>query len=279
MLMLADLDMPLKLKRLNLWNWDLDNGTSMWTLKKGVMHWDNITLIGGGGPITGKVMFDLSTLPVRTLRLSPSHSLSDFLFVVPALRKNRTISGTMDMNGWFSSTFSRKAELGRNMTGKFHIDVVDGKIQKLTVLSKILELMNLKYLFSFNSNDFLSAGMPYDTIAADFTVDHGVMKTENLQLKGPAMNLSAVGTINMGSEDMNLIIGAQILETFGKIVGAIPLAGNIVTGKDKTITLAYFKASGSYQDASVMPMPVKSLSAPVIKIINSFLYFEYFFIK
>ena len=77
----------------------------------------------------------------------------------------------------------------------------------------------------------------------------------------------------MGSEDMNLIIGAQILETFGKIVGAIPLAGSIVTGKDKTITLAYFKASGSYQDASVMPMPVKSLSAPVIKIINSFLYF------
>ncbi len=273
MLLQTELDMPLQLKRLNLWNWDLDNGTAMWTLKKGVMHWDNITLIGGGGPITGKVMFDLSTLPVRTLRLSPSHSLSDFLFVVPALRKNRTISGTMDMNGWFSSTFSRKAELGRNMTGKFHIDVVDGKIQKLTVLSKILELMNLKYLFSFNSNDFLSAGMPYDTIAADFTVDHGVMKTENLQLKGPAMNLSAVGTINMGSEDMNLIIGAQILETFGKIVGAIPLAGSIVTGKDKTITLAYFKASGSYQDASVMPMPVKSLSAPVIKIINSFFYF------
>ena len=273
MLMLADLDMPLKLKRLNLWNWDLDNGTSMWTLKKGVMHWDNITLIGGGGPINGTVLFDLSRLPVRTLRLSPSHSLSDFLFVVPALRKNRTITGTMDMNGWFSSTFSRKQELGRNMTGKFHIDVVDGKVQKLTVLSKILELMNLKYLFSFKSNDFISAGMPYDTIAADFTVDHGVMKTENLQLKGPAMNLSAVGTINMGSEDMNLIIGAQILETFGKIVGAIPLAGSIVTGKDKTITLAYFKASGSYQDASVMPMPVKSLSAPVIKIINSFLYF------
>ena len=273
MLMLADLDMPLKLKRLNFWNWDLDNGTSMWTLKKGVMHWDNITLIGGGGPINGTVLFDLSALPVRTLRLSPSHSLSDFLFVVPALRKNRTISGTMDMNGWFSSTFSRKEELGRNMTGKFHIDVVDGKIQKLTALSKILELMNLKYLFSFKSNDFLSAGMPYDTIVADFTVDHGVMKTENLQLKGPAMNLSAVGTINMGSEDMNLIIGAQILETFGKIVGAIPLAGNIVTGKDKTITLAYFKASGSYQKASVRPMPVKSLSAPVIKLINSFLYF------
>ena len=273
MLMLTDLDMPLKLKRLNLWNWDLDNGTSMWTFKKGVMHWDDVTLIGGGGPINGTVLFDLSKLPVRTLTLSPSHSQSDFLFVVSALRKNRTISGTMNMNGWFSSTFSRKEELGRNMAGKFHIDVVDGKIQKLTVLSKILELMNLKYLFSFKSNDFLSAGMPYDTIAADFTVDHGVMKTENLQLKGPAMNLSAVGTINMGSEDMNLIIGAQILETFGKIVGAIPLAGSIVTGKDKTITLAYFKAAGSYQDASVRPMPVKSLSDPVIKIINSFLYF------
>ncbi len=153
MLMLTDLDMPLKLKRLNLWNWDLDNGTSMWTFKKGVMHWDDITLIGGGGPINGTVLFDLSNLPVRTLTLSPSRSQSDFLFVVPALRKNRTISGTMDMNGWFSSTFSRKEELGRNMTGKFHIDVVDGKIQKLTMLSKILELMNLKYVFSFMSND------------------------------------------------------------------------------------------------------------------------------
>jgi hypothetical protein len=99
------------------------------------------------------------------------------------------------------------------------------------------------------------------------------MKTENLQLTGPAMNLSAVGTIDMRSDEMNLIIGAQVLETFGKIVGAIPLAGRIVTGKDKTITLAYFKATGTYQDASVMPMPVKSLSAPVIKLIDSLLYF------
>jgi hypothetical protein len=273
MLLLADLDMPLKLKRLNLWNWDLDNGTSIWTLKNGIMHWDNVTLIGGGGPITGTVMFDLSTLPVRTLTLSPSRSQSDFLFVVPALRKNRTITGTMDMNGWFSSTFSRKEELGRNMDGKFHIDVADGKIQKLTIISKILELMDITNLFGFVSNDIFSTGMPYDTIKADFTVDHGVMRTENLQLKGPAMNLSAVGTINMGTEDMNLIIGAHVLETFGKIVGYIPLAGSIVTGKDKTITLAYFKATGSYQNASVMPMPVKSLSAPILKIINSFLYF------
>jgi hypothetical protein len=193
--------------------------------------------------------------------------------VVPALRKRKTMTGTMDMSGWFSSTFSRKEELGKNMTGKFHVDVREGKLQKLTILSKILELMNLGNWFSFISQDILSTGMPYDTIKADFTVDQAVMKTENLQLTGPAMNLSAVGTIDMRSDEMNLIIGAQVLETFGKIVGAIPLAGRIVTGKDKTITLAYFKATGTYQDASVMPMPVKSLGAPVIKLLDSLLYF------
>ncbi len=74
------------------------------------------------------------------------------------------MTGTMDMSGWFSSTFSRKEDLGRNMTGKFHIDVVDGKLQKLTILSKILELMNLGHWFSFISHDILSTGMPYDTI-------------------------------------------------------------------------------------------------------------------
>jgi|GEM_PF-3094708 len=273
MLLVTDLAIPLKIKHVNLWNWDLYNGASLWTFKNGVMNWNDITFTAGGGPISGAVMFDMSSLPVRTLRLSPSKSQSDFLFIVPALRKNRTITGTMDMSGYFTSTFSRKEELGRNMAGKFHVTVTDGKLQKLTVLSKIMELMNLGHFFSFMSKDLLSTGMPYDRITADFTIDHAVMKTDNLQLNGPAMNLSAVGTINMLNENLDLIIGAQILETFGKIVGAIPLAGSIVTGKNKTITFAYFKVAGSYQDASVMPMPVKSISAPLLKIMNSFLYF------
>ncbi len=272
-LLATDLDMPLVLKKLNLWNWDFESGTCHWLWRNGVMDFNDIRIRGGGGPIEGTVQLDMSRLPVRTLTLAPKKSKSEFLWIVPALRKNKTITGTTDMSGYFSSTFSRKQDVGKNMEGKFHIALNNGKLQKLTALSKILELMNIRKFFTFVSSDLLSSGMPYDVITADFTVDHAVMKTENLQLIGPAMNLTATGTINMINEQLDMVIGAQVLETFGKIVGAIPLAGSIVTGQDKAITLAYFKVSGSYQDASVAPMPVKSLSGPILKIMNTLMYY------
>jgi hypothetical protein len=117
--------------------------------------------------------------------------------------------------------------------------------------------------------DIFESGIPFEVITSDFVMAHAVMKTDNLMLRGPAMNLSAVGDINLMNDNVDLIVGAQILETIGKILGNIPIAGEFFTGKDKSLTIGYFHVKGPYQEASVTPMPVKSISGPILKIFRT----------
>lgn len=267
----TSLDMNFSLRKLNFMNWDFYNGTCRYTYKNGVMRWDNVTVTGGNGIINGFVVYDFSDPSSKTLILAPANSSSDFIWAIPSMRKKQTITGRMNLSGEFKSTFTGKSEIGPNMAGAFHVTVTKGVIRKFTVLSKILTMLNIPYFAMLKADDIFENGMPFDTITSDFIMQHAIMKTENLVLRGPAMNLTAVGDINLLNEHVDLIVGAQILETIGRILGTIPIAGELVTGKDKSLTIGYFHVSGPYHDASVTPMPVKSISGPVLRIFRSIL--------
>jgi len=98
-------------------------------------------------------------------------------------------------------------------------------------------MLNIPHFAKLKSDDIFENGMPFDSITSDFVMHNAIMKTENLFLRGPAMNLTAVGDINLMTEIVDLIVGAQILETIGRILGNIPIAGELVTGKDKSLTI------------------------------------------
>jgi hypothetical protein len=259
----TDLDMDLKVQRISFLKWNGDNATSEFTFKYGDMRWNDITIHADNGTIHGSVAFDFSRHPDMTLALVPSRSDVDFLWCVPGLRKGETITGATNLAGEFSSTFRQAGEIIPNMQGRFHIAIARGEIRKFAFLSKILTMLNIPRLFELKLPDLMSQGMPFDVLTADFTMRDTRMRTKNLVMKGPAMNLSAAGSINLSQEEIDLIIAAQPLETIGKIMGKIPVAKNIFTGKDKSLTVGYFHVKGPYADASVRPLPLKSLSAAV----------------
>jgi hypothetical protein len=83
------------------------------------------------------------------------------------------------------------------------------------------------------------------------------------------MNLSAVGSFNPITKEIDLTVGAQPLENIANILANIPLAKDILTSKDKSMTVFYFHVNGPYENASVTPMPFKSISSAVIKLFKS----------
>jgi len=261
-----DLDMDLHVQKINFLKWNGDNATSSFAFKKGVMQWDNITIHVGPGTINGSVGYDFSHHPLRTLTLVPARSNVDFVWCVPQLRKGETITGTAHISGRFDSTFRRARDILPNMQGRFNIEVTDGEVKKFAFLSKILAMLNLHMLFELKPPDLMAQGMPFTLLSADFILQKRIMRTENLVMKGPAMNLSAVGNINLARDEIDMIFAAQPLETLGKIMGRIPVARDILTGKDSSLTIGYFEVKGPYDDAAVRPLPLKSLSKAVRKV-------------
>lgn len=267
----TNLVMHFTVDRLHVMNWDFTDGVSRYTFRNGVMRWDDITICAGGGTINGFVEYNFSNPLLRSLTLAPSRSNVDFVWAVPGTQKKKTITGTLDLKGEFTSRFSRKQDLGINMRGSFTATVRNGVIQKFNVISKILSLMNVAQLAQLKTPDIFEKGMPFDIMTGNFTLETGVMKTDNLVIRSPAMNLSAVGDIDLRTDTVDFILGAQVLSSISHVIGTIPFAGEMVTGKDKSLTISYFHVKGPYDEASVTPMPVKSLSGPVLRIFKKLL--------
>jgi hypothetical protein len=262
---------PMRIQTVNFMNWTADNATTSFSYIDGAMLWDDVVLHAPGGQVLGSVLYDFADMRNQRLVLTADQSSVDFTWAVPGMSQTKTITGLLDLRGNFESAFYNHGGIVPNMTGDFTIRVTEGTLQKFTVLSKILSMFSLSRIIKLQGPDMQSTGMPYDLIKGNLTLTNGVMSTEDLVIKSSAMNLSAVGTLNIADEEIDFIVGAQPLETLGKIVGSVPIAGNIFTGEDKSLTVGYFRVKGPFSDTSVTPMPVKSLSTGVRKIFSSLL--------
>ena len=94
----------------------------------------------------------------------------------------------------------------------------------------------------------------------------GITSTQDLFIRGDALNISMVGKADMVREELDFIIGVQPLQTVDKIVNRIPVVGWLLTGRDKAFLTAYFEAKGKWSDPQVKAIPVKSMSKGVLNI-------------
>ena len=94
-------------------------------------------------------------------------------------------------------------------------------------------------------------GMPFDHLQASVALRQGVLSTEDSFIESNAMNLSAVGTFSLISDELDLILGIKPLRTVDKIVTNIPLAGWLLTGEEKALITAQFKISGTSKNPEV----------------------------
>jgi uncharacterized protein YhdP len=113
--------------------------------------------------------------------------------------------------------------------------------------------------------------MPYKSITGTLTVKNGVIGTEDLFLDADQMRISAVGTINLPQDDLKLNLGVQPLVTVDKLLNNIPIVGKIITGKDKSLVVSYFKVTGKISDPEVKVIPFKSLTKGVSDILEQLL--------
>ncbi len=138
-------------------------------------------------------------------------------------------------------------------------------------LSTFLTRINIFKKISPDASEEILKKMPFDLIAGDFTMMDSIMKTDNLILTSPAINLTAVGEVNLKKSELDLIVGTQVLKTIGTILGNIPIAGNLFTIDNKALTLGYFHIKGPFEKPKTSPLPFKSLGLGIKRFFKSIL--------
>ena len=181
------------------------------------------------------------------------------------------VTGLLSLGGLLTSEGEETADFWRNLGGDLKLALRDGRIGRFTVTAKMLALLNMAQLVNPKGSDLPGEGMPYQRLTGDIKIARGIAHTENLVLDSRAMKISAVGNVNLAEDTVELTVAVKPFQNVDRILSAVPLAGWLLGGKEKSILVAYYRVTGSLRDPQVTAIPLMSVGRNVFGIFRNLL--------
>lgn len=219
-----------------------------------------------GGTFSGKGRIDFAAAGGPRYQASLNLRKIEADKLLHLLGTTRELTGTLSLEGELTAKGNSLEEVKASSLGNLRLRCEEGSLRKFALLSKLFSILNVSQLFKFQLPDMVSGGMPYDSITATFSFKDGVVRTEDLYMDSEAMNISMVGQFDLVKNQLDVTIGVKPLQTVDKVVSRIPIAGWILTGKNKSLITTYFEAKGSMDNPTVKSITAKSMAKGVFGI-------------
>ena len=85
------------------------------------------------------------------------------------------------------------------------------------------------------------------------------------------MRITIVGKIDLGKNQIDARIGVHPLVTVDTVLSHIPIAGYILTGKDKAFLSYIYEVTGDLDDPKIEAIPFKSVGEGILGIFKRLL--------
>ncbi len=219
----------------------------------------------GPGYAVGQVLVDSGPGSPPLLRISGHVEDVDAAAVHQQLLRQKSL-----VNGSLRGDFYLQGRAGSDFLptsmGGFSVEIRQGVLRKFKSLSKVFSLLNVSQILALKLPDMDREGMPFETVTGTFHLTRGILSSEDLFIASNAMNLSLIGQLDLKKDQIDAVLGVKPLGTVDKIVTNIPLAGWVLTGKEKALITAHFVIKGPTTNPDVVPVPISSLSKQVFGI-------------
>ncbi len=180
------------------------------------------------------------------------------LFLLKRGMTSSPISGRLDATAdlWADTDGDFFATMGGTAIMKLR----DGTIDRFTLLSRLLELIDLRSWLTAKVPDPRVSGLQFRNVTADFKGSNGVFYTDDLLLDGPVIDIVASGDVNLDKSTLDMKVGMIPFSTVNWLLGSIPVVGKNVAGGTKSIISAYFNVRGPITDPHVTPAPISTVA-------------------
>jgi len=205
-----------------------------------------------------------------------SEQTLDIFFVPSAMDQNLapTLSCITDEKALATGRYNLNGELmaktkpeafRRSLTGKVAFSAEKGRIHRLTLLAKILALLNITEIYKGQLPDLTGAGFAYHSVKANATIRGEKIIIHESHIDGASMGIVCKGDIDLDDMTMNLIILVAPFKTVDRIVDLIPFVGQILGGKLISIP---FRAKGDLKNPDVLPLPATAVGSELLGIVE-----------
>ena len=168
----------------------------------------------------------------------------------PLVKKYKFIKGFSDGNLDFYS-------IKKNNISKSQLRIYDFKLKEVPVLTKILTLASLQGIADMVTGE----GIRFNEFEMNFTNKGTLMTIEEIYAIGPAISILMSGYIE--SKKLVSLRGTLVpATTLNKVIGSLPLIGNILVGKKtgEGVFGVSFKIKGPPKDLKTTVNPIKTLT-------------------
>ena len=173
---------------------------------------------------------------------------------------DRVVTGRLSMKADLKASGNDFETFKKSIEGTVTASAENGMLRKFAVLSKVFSILNVSQLFRLQLPDMVKDGMPYTAMTGDFRISSGVLTSENFLIDSNAMQVSAVGQVDLINQTLDNIIGVHPLQTIDRIAARIPVAGWILTDERGRLITVHFEAEGPWDNPKVTAIPAKSLT-------------------
>lgn len=158
-----------------------------------------------------------------------------------------------------------------SLRGSLRLELDNGVIERGNILAKIFSILNVSQLFKGRVPDLKTRGLPYQRISATFQVKDGIASTEDFLVDSDAMRITAIGKVDLGENLIDTKVGVHPLGTVDTILSNIPIAGYILTGKDRAFLSYVYEVKGDLDDPKIEAIPFKAVGEGLIGIFKRLL--------
>lgn len=229
-------------------------------IRDGAIYVDQITAETSGGRVDGRLAIRLPKQ--KPAGVEASFTLNEIPFekiLLLAGDERRMITGALTATGTMRGSGDEARGILASLNGKADFTVRKGRVEKGTVLPKIIGMLNLPALLA-GKVDLSRDGFPFDKITGSVTVKDGLATEDELVIDSPIVKMSAAGTYDIPSDQLNSVVAVSPFGSYSSALKSIPLFGKIFAGERKGLLTAVFEVRGSAKDPEVTYRPIDSLT-------------------
>jgi len=202
-------------------------------------------------PATVKTWVDLTNVP-----LEPAFSS----FIPDKYQHERLMTGHVNVKGAIQGDGRDTRGTFPTLQGNFDVEILDGRIERGTVVPKILTILNLPVILQ-GKVDLTKKGYPFDKQSATILVHDGVFSSENIVIESPVVPMTAAGAYDLHNDQLDLIMAVSPFGSYSDLLKKIPVFGLLFEGEREAIDTALFEVKGSIHQPEVTYRPLQSFQA------------------
>lgn len=233
----------------------IDTASSRAKLADGVLRLDEVEGRAFGGHLKGKAA--VGTGGRGTVEASVSLTEADLRRILEATVGSSSADGRVDL----------KADVAGDalaVNGRVALSAGPGEIRKYALVSRIFSLLNVYRLVKHPDLEVLSRRFTYNRIKVTLIIKGPKISFDDFTLESDSIQVSAVGTYDVETREIDAIVGVQPLESLDRTIAMIPVVGWVFTGDEGRFVVVSMRVKGNMDDPGVTPAPVETLSNTIV---------------